>query len=369
MPPKRKSAKDEDHRSPQEIAVANMAEQIRLCDLQVTQFRDGVHDLAVHGVKIKQLEAELVPREAELKTVVAAYHKLSENCVSLNRRSREEEAAAARPGSRGSIATPASGAVRPGSRGGLGTPASGSRPASRGSLTTPAASERPAAASRPVSRGSAAAMAAAAPAAPLPSMVVEDTGDRDALRALAATVRDNIGHVMGPLFFQEQTVLEKQMEEQKARQAEEAAAAAAAAAAAVAAGKEPTAAVPVAAPVRKGKPASADPANRPLNAVDHQLYAPPGIDMHFAHDAMKLRLQRLHIEKQMKACQAALAASRQLVARRNSEGASKTALKKAEKTLVSLRAALVDLERQKLDFDMRKRSEATASASAKTKKK
>jgi hypothetical protein len=96
MPPKRKAV--EDTRSPLEIAIAANEEQIRVCEQQVSQFRDGVQDLAVHTVKIKTLEQDVVPKEAELKAIMANFNKLLENSVVMSKlRGAADSDAAGRP--------------------------------------------------------------------------------------------------------------------------------------------------------------------------------------------------------------------------------------------------------------------------------
>jgi len=94
-----------------------------------------------------------------------------------------------------------------------------------------------------------------------------------------------------------------------------------------------------------------------LEKVDLELFRPPGLDPHLYTDVLKLRGQRLAAERLLKSLQQQLTHSRQLVARRNNEGASKSALKKAEKTLSALNATLRDLQKQRETQESRKKSE------------
>jgi hypothetical protein len=316
MPPKRKAV--EDTRSPLEIAIAANEEQIRVCEQQVSQFRDGVQDLAVHTVKIKTLEQDVVPKEAELKTIMANFNKLLENSVVMSKL-------------RGAADGDAAGASN----------RLPSRAASRAGAATPL---------------------------PPVSPTVDDVTDREALRLLSNIMRDQLTAIVVPLFQTERTHLEQLAEEAKEREATEAAAAAAAAAVAAASGSTvvpPVAAVPapkaapkpgVGAAGAKGVPAALMSSAELAEKVDLELYRPPGLDVHLVQDVLKLRTQRIACERQLKSLQHQLSHSRQLVARRTNEGASKAALKKAEKTLAALQQNLRDLQRQRDETD-RKKSE------------
>lgn len=345
MAPKKKAV--EDTRSPLEIAIAGTEEQIRVCEHQVQQYRDGVQDLAIHTQRIKQCEGEVVPREAELKTILNNFNKLLENSVAIARmRSGPEH-----------VDAPTS----PGSR-------QPSRAASRAGAATPLP-----------------------PAVPGP----EEAVDKDLMKTYMNVMREQLTSVLVPLFQHERTSLEHQIEEAKEREVVEAHAAAVAAAQAAAAGgaagiggpaaaaaAPPPAAKPPAAAAKPGAPAAAGAAaGAPgkagaadkvgvqlssaelLARVDLELYRPPGLDPHLTQDILKLRTQRLAAERQLKTLQHQLQQSRQLVARRTNEGASKPALKKAEKTLAALQSTLRDLKRQRDETDARKRSETPLQSS------
>eukprot|EP00672_Neobodo_designis_P012303 CAMPEP_0174864100 /NCGR_PEP_ID=MMETSP1114-20130205/57713_1 /TAXON_ID=312471 /ORGANISM="Neobodo designis, Strain CCAP 1951/1" /LENGTH=336 /DNA_ID=CAMNT_0016099187 /DNA_START=80 /DNA_END=1087 /DNA_ORIENTATION=+ len=320
MAPKRKHV--EDTRSPLEIAIAGTEEQIRQCEAQVQQFRDGVQDLAVHTAKIKTLETEIVPREAELKSILNNFNKLLDNSVVIARVRTSIDA----------DVMPSSVSRQP------------SRAASRAGAGTPLPTSQPA----------------------------EDAGDREALRHLSAVMREQLAAVVVPLFKHDRTQLEQQIDAAKAREAAEAQAAAAAAAAG--ATTSPTAPSPTAAKAPPKAPAPATAAAKMaasgadrsfttassaelLEKVDLELFRPPGLDPHLYTDVLKLRGQRLAAERLLKSLQQQLTHSRQLVARRNNEGASKSALKKAEKTLSALNATLRDLQKQRETQESRKKSE------------
>jgi hypothetical protein len=325
MPPKKKQV--EDTRSPLEIAIAGTEDQIRQCEAQVQQFREGVHDLAVHTVKIKALESDIVPKEAELKTIMNNFNKLLENSVAVAkvRTSMDVDALAS--------TMPARQPSRAASRAGAGTPL------------------------------------------PPSQQPTEEANDREAMRHLAAVMREQLTAVIVPLFKLDRTQHEQQMEAARTREAAEAQVASAAAAATAAGTNAAQPQSAAAAAAAKPPPKTPTPAATPSKAgadkaplstlsvaeleekVDLELFRPPGLDPHLYVDVLKLRTQRLNAERQLKSFQQQLAYSRQLVARRTNEGASKAALKKSEKTLSMLNTTLRDMTRQRDAHDTRKKSE------------
>lgn len=333
MPPKRAKVQ-EDARSPLEIAIANTQEQIAHWEAQVTLYREGVADLATHTQRVKTLEGDIVPRETELKVVNNAYTKLLENGVTIVKRSHTDVATAAgtesgRPPSGG----PSRGPSRAASRAGAATPLAGPQPPT-----------------------------------------TDEVADREALRAFASVVRENLSAVVTPLFHHERTQVEALIAEKKAREAQEAAAAAQAAQEAASAPPQP----PTPAKGKPQPPAASAAAKAPANPAqtqaqaqleaklleqnDMELYRPPGLDPHFYADVLKLRAQRLQAERTLKTLQQQLTQSRQLVARRTNEGASKAALKRAEKTLSMLNTTLRDLLGQRDETDTTRRKDLPGKA-------
>ena len=374
MPPKRKNVVQEDTRSPAEIAIAHMQDTIRQCEAQIQQFKEGVHDLAVHTVRMKQLESDIIPKEGELKNIHHQYHKLLENCTQLKIRSRPGEVLDA-------LSHEPSSPERP-----VASPEAGARPTSRMSRApTPGASPNPATPAPGTATGRHGTTAASVPegaaegdAAGEPT---PENHDRDAIRHLMQVVKENIAAVVGPLYHYERTRHEVALEEQKERDDKEAAARAQAEAAAAG---TPTSPEKAEKESKAEKAAAKDAKRRGERAekqqdvlailkqtdttVDPEIYTPPGFDAHLLQDLHRLRLQRMHVERQVKTLRDALSHSRQLVARRSNEGASKPALKKEEKRLVTLQAQLVELHRQKDEYDARKRTETPPSGAKKGKK-
>ncbi len=330
MAPKKKVV--EDLRSPLEISIANTMEQIKQCEAQVTQFREGVHDLATHTSRIKTLEAEIVPKEGELKQIMHAFNKLLENSVTITKMRGISESETAVPAP----------SHLPGTR-------QLSRATSRTGVNSP-----------PLTTG------------PTAAVSQEETSDKEAMKNLSNVMRDCLTALITPLFMQDRTTLEQLTEEAKDKEALEAAQAAVALANPGSVPATPQTTVrPPAAPAagKPGQPLAAggkgasDPqvVKAPtlaelLERVDFELYRPPGLDPHVTADVLKLRQQRLTAERQLKTLQQQLQHSRQLVARRTNEGASKAALKKVEKNVQFLQMTLKDLERQREDQDRSRKS-------------
>ena len=366
MPPKRKKGEvQEETRSPAEIAVAQMQETIRQCENQIQQFKEGVHDLAVHTVRMKQLEADIIPKESELKGINHHYHKLLENCTQLKIRSRPGEVLDALAAEAAAASPEKSVDEKPPSRA-VSRAATGASPSPQPSSPAPgtAAGRRDTVVAADVADETPAAAETPSP----------ENNDRDAIRHLMQVVKENIAAVVGPLYHYERTQHEIHLEQQKEREDREAAARLAADAAAATPGsptvaekerlKEPKE------PKRRGQEKSQDvlallKSSDPT--IDPEIYTPPGFDVHMLQDLHRLRLQRMHVERQLKTLRDALSYSRQTVARRNNEGASKAALKKEEKRLTVLQGQLIELQRQKDEYDTRKRVE-TPPASTKRKK-
>mgnify|MGYP001595129366 CR=1 FL=1 len=347
-------ANDAGMRSALEAAIATTTEQLKAAEANFANMRDGVSELAVHTVRVKQLESEIAPKEAELKSVNAAYHRLMENSVTLGRRAMPGLLSMVHGGAaaRFSLSHASSGTDDYPDGAAAGDPP---RPASSGVANeSPSTSRAPSRSSALHSRGAASPAGVAA----APPLDASETADREALRHLASVVRENMSIIVDPLFALDKTLVETATEERDRIEAENAANAAlqVAAAANAAAKADPKAVKPPAGPgasavgVPKSLPVVAGPMAVPeVPKVDLDLCVPPGVDHHFFADVVKLRHHRVVLERQLKSLQAQLAVSRAIVLRRTNEGTSKALLKKHEKTAQQVKAYLDKLIMQYKD--------------------
>jgi hypothetical protein len=319
MPAKKKV--EVDNRSALEIELSRVTAEAQQTEAQVKLFTEALNDLAIHTTKMKQLEQDMVPREAEHRTILANFSKLIEAGCSIKTKNPDESnqsmnQSSSRPGS------PAGGSV-----------------------------------SRPISRKQ-------DDKDPSILSLEQEQKDKELMKNLAHIIKESIQSILLPVFNMPKTQAEIAAEDERERE-KQAAALAAQKLGAADQPASPAAARPVSSqpPAKKAAIKGFDP------KVDLQLLCPPGIEGTMFEEVLRLRSQRLVSEAKLQALEAQLNTSRQIVAKRREEGASKAALRKVEKKLVQINRQLAELSKRKLEEDAMKAKLAEASGGDKSRKK
>lgn len=295
MPPKRKS--EADNRSPVEIELERVTDEIKQCEQQVANYRDALNDITVHTAKAKQLETDLAPRETEHKAVLAAFSRLVDSQSTILKKPKQDENADEEPQQRS---------------------------------RTPAVSR----------------LSTRSGQSAVESQIADENADREALKQLSQAIREVVYNIVAPIFTTGPTTAEVAAQEVAAATKDD---------------------VPAPKPLPKG--AGKD-VQKPPPKLDMELVCPPGIEYSFFQDVLKLRLQRVHLEKVMTALNQQLTGSRQILRKRHEEGVSKSLLKKSEKQLQQLQKAQRELAKRKDEEDIvRRRTELNSAMGSRDKKK
>lgn len=320
MPAKKKV--EVDNRSALEIELSRVTAEAQQTEAQVKLFTEALNDLAIHTTKMKQLEQDMVPREAEHRTILANFSKLIEAGCSIKTKNPDEANQSVNQSS-----------SRPGS------PAGGSN------------------VSRPLSRKQ-------DDKDPSILSLEQEQKDKELMKNLAHIIKESIQSILLPVFNMPKTQAEIAAEEERERE-RQAAALAAQKLGAADQPASPAAARPVSSqpPAKKAVIKGFDP------KVDLQLLCPPGIEGTVFEEVLRLRSQRLISEAKLQALEAQLNTSRQIVAKRREEGASKAALRKVEKKLVQINRQIAELSKRKVEEDALKAKLAEASGGDKSRKK
>jgi hypothetical protein len=311
MGPKKKENVVVDNRSPIDIETDLVTEQLKSLETQIQTCKDGIGELAFYVVRVKQLETELTPKEAEHKNILAAFQRQCESASSLKRALPQGDDL-----SSSTIRQSSSAAAFP------------SPPA-----VDPTSARRGTVADLLANTGSGNSP---------PGTASQDAASKEALKALMAVTKNAVTSILTSVFDTPLTPMEK-----AAAELQETAAAAAA----------------VPDPAAIGAPPSTAPANSkrqstnilldsPPRPYDPDLVCPLGIESSVFSEVSRLRLNRMACEASIKIVSEQLQEAHRIVDKRRDEGASKLLLKKLEKQLDDTKKRLAELGRLKAEEDL-----------------
>ena len=318
MPAKRVK---EEAKSATDIEISVAYEAMMKGEAAVQNCKEAINDMVLHTSRLKQLEAELGPREAEHKAIIEKFYRIAEGgCVFRKQRGPGAHIAAA---SMGTIMHHQAKPTTPRSR-----------------STVPMAPPEPA------------------------------SDDKELNKLMANACKSVVMGTLQPLFFLPRTQNEARNAAVLAARIAEVTAlpqTADQSASGGATGKvTPRKKVPAgAASASTGVPMS----QQPLKP-EPALLPPIGVDFMLHGEVLRLREQRLSAEKSMEDLQAQIRQSRDTLQRRREEGSgTKAALKKAEKELNVLIKAHSALTFKKEGEEIVKRKEEAAAAMKKSEEK
>ena len=298
MPPKRKEK--EETRNGLELEIDEAVKDVQRGEAAVLNCKTAAQELNSHSARVKQLEQELAPKEAEIKAVHDKFQRLLEaSCVSRRARGAAQDEQVVN-----------------------------SPPASQTSFRKGRSSTRK------------------SPQSPVSAFIQQgsDQEEREPSKILQAAGKEFLHGVLTPLFLLPRTSSEFHNAGVIAAKVEEAHAGV----------TEQQKAIPT---PRKGKQStvSIPLAQQPFR-VEWALCCPPGIDLTLHQDVLKLREARLNAEKLADELNAQLKISRDILTQRREEGCgTKAAQKRAEKELQQLLKAKNALLLRKEEEDILKR--------------
>ena len=321
MAPKKKENTVVDSRSPIDIETEQITEHLKTLENQILTCKDGISDLAHNVTRIRQLELELAPKEAEHKNILGAFQRLCESVSSLKKIYLQNE----------DPASPTAASVRGGTGGAASMGGDNGSVSRKNTLATP--------------QGNDGGQNSSTPAG------IQDAVSKEALRSLAALTKNAVTAILMSVFDTPQTSAEKRavIEQQEA---------AAAAAEAAAAPVNPPTTPPQGS--RKGTIVGPEKAEK---VVDPDLTCPVGIDLAVFNEVLRLRQHRMGIETLMTTIQEHLTHAHGIVEKRRDEGASKLLLKKLEKQHEEARRRLAELGRMKQEEELLCRSQMALNGS------
>lgn len=312
MPPKKPPtlapAAVVDTRTPLEIEFDLAVEGNAALNEQLQRCKDGITELASLAARIRGLEMDLQPKEAEQKSIQGAFGKLVEAASGLKRpvgmlRTQAAAAAAIQDDLAADIVSPVAAAgtspVQPASRPG----------------TVPAPILLPAAS------GPASGAAPPPPTAP----AADDFNDKEILRILGAASRAFMLSALQSIFDTPVTNSEKRAEQD-----------------------EHADLVSLATACKRQENARMDP----------DLTCPLGVEPQVFFDLLKLRAQRIIAERSASDVIVQLNEAKALVQKRKDEGASKVLQKRLEKQIEDGRKRISELQREKDSQEMSRRAAA-----------
>ena len=282
MPPKKREK--EDTRNALELEIEAAARDVQKGEAAVQNCRNAALELSTHSSRIKQLEQDLAPKDAEIRAVQDRFVRLLESACAPRR--------------------------------------------ARGAVQEEQSPTQAAPIAAPFRRGvPKSSVSQNAPHSPIAAFIQQgsDQEEREPSKILQAAGKEFLHCVLSPVFLLPRTPAEIHNAAVVAAKIEEA----------HALGASDIKPVPT---PRKGKStAAAIPLAQQPFRVEWALSCPPGIDSTVHQDVLKLREVRLNAERLSEELHVQLRVSRDILTLRKEEGCgTKAALKRAEKDLQQL---------------------------------
>lgn len=275
-----------DTRTPLEIEYDNLTEQLNQLEVQLQRCKEGTAELTTLTAKLRTLEQDLAPRDAELKSVNHSFQKVAESAAGLRR-----GGGGSKPGGNAASnnAAPADD-----------TPA---QPAVPGSILLVGGQVAPAA-------------------------VVDENADREAIRAFSSAAKAAVLGILQSVYDTPLTPAELRGDNNSS---------------------------PPESPTLDGdRRGSRGDALLPQR-FDVDLSCPIGVEPSVFSDVLRLRTQRIQVDKVVQELSRQVNEVKALVAKRKEEGATKVMQKRLEKQIEDVRKRQLEVEKEKMNEELLKK--------------
>lgn len=313
MPPKKPSSATPpvvtEARSPLDIELDKAVETLNGLSDQLSRCKDGLAELSTLATKIRMLEQEMQPKEAELKNIQSSFLKCVEAASSLKRPTallRTQQSISAASGGidddQAASMTITANAMAPNSR-----PQTVAAPMINGNGTTSAAAPDKAADKGPV--------------APQPPTTADESADREVVKMLAVAAKSYMQPILQSVLDAPATPSEKRAEAEG---------------------------IDLATLVTQTRRADTP-------RVDLDLTCPIGIEPSVFFDVLKIRAQKIVVERSINEVATQVNDAKAQVTKRKDEGISKLLQKRLEKQIEDAQKRVAQLQKERDDYEQSRR--------------